>query len=79
MNTNPLAQWLTTVQADVSGIGLLMATIFLVIGAYRYMAANGNPRQMEQGKSAMAAALIGYAVVIGANALLGIITSAVGG
>ena len=46
----------------VAGILAGLATLFLTIGAARYLIANGNPRAMEEAKDAMRSALIGYAL-----------------
>ncbi len=46
----------------VAGVLAALATLFLTIGGVRYLIANGNPRAMEEGKSAIRSALIGYAL-----------------
>ncbi len=46
----------------VAGILAALATLFLTIGAARYLIANGNPRAMEEAKDAMRSALIGFAL-----------------
>jgi len=73
-----LTTFVASIQKTVTDIGVSFGTIFLIVGAYRYMAANGNSRQMEQGKAAMATALIGLGVVLGASTLISIITTALG-
>jgi len=51
-----------TVRLWVAGLLAALATLFLTIGAARYLIANGNPRAMEEAKDAMRSALIGYAL-----------------
>lgn len=51
-----------SIRAWVAGLLAGLATLFLTIGGVRYLAANGNPRAIEEGKSAIKSALIGYAL-----------------
>ena len=60
------------------GVGVTVAAFFLMIGAFLYMSAGGNPHQMERGKSAMVNALFGLAVVLTARVIAGMIKSAIG-
>ena len=53
---------LNNIRTWIMGILALLATVFLTIGGVRYLAANGNPRAVEEGKSAIKSALIGYAL-----------------
>ncbi len=46
----------------IMGIIAIVATMFLVIGGLRYMAAGGDPAQVEQAKGNFKSALIGYAL-----------------
>lgn len=61
-------------------VGLLvgLATLFLTIGGIRYLAADGDPGQSEQGKRAIRNALIGYALAVLAPLLVTILRSLVG-
>lgn len=66
----------------VTGLRLIGGTI--VIGALiwagiLWMTAAGNPRQLETARSALIGALVGFAIVVGAQPLAGIITGALGG
>lgn len=72
----------TLAQNIVTGLRLIGGTI--VIGALTWagilwMTAAGNPRQLETARSALIGALVGFAIVAGAQPLAGIITSALGG
>jgi hypothetical protein len=51
----------------------------LVGGLPNYMAAGGNPRQMESAKKGLFNALIGIALVLGARVVAGMIVSAMAG
>jgi ABC-type amino acid transport system permease subunit len=61
----------------VRGIAISVAVLFLCVGALQYMAAGGNPRQMETGKTTMTGALIGLAVIFAASILANTIRSAI--
>ena len=40
-----------------TGVGVTVSAFFVMWGAFMYMSASGNPRQMESGKSAIVNAL----------------------
>jgi hypothetical protein len=46
------------------GILIAVATLFLTVGALRYLAANGDPGETEKGKLAMRSAAIGYGLAL---------------
>jgi hypothetical protein len=60
-------------------VGLLagMATLFLTIGGVRYLAAGGDPGQVEKAKVALKSAAIGYALAALAPLLVSILGSLV--
>jgi hypothetical protein len=62
-------------------IGLLLgvATLFLTIGGLRYLAAGGDPTEVEKAKSALKSALIGYALAVLAPILLAVVKGWIGG
>lgn len=68
---------LATIIANITNwiIGLLVgvATLFLTIGGIRYLAAGGDPTEVEKAKSALKSALIGYALAVLAPILLGVV------
>jgi len=74
---NPILPFVQNIQGILAGLGLAIATCFLIWGAYQYMSASGNPRAMEKGKAAMVGALSGYGIVIGANVITTLISTAV--
>jgi hypothetical protein len=55
----------------VIGILAAVATLFLTIGGLRYLAAGGDPAEVEKAKSALKSALVGYALAVLAPLLLG--------
>jgi beta-lactamase regulating signal transducer with metallopeptidase domain len=63
----------------IMGIIALVATMFLVIGGLRYMAAGGDPAQVEQAKGNFKSALIGYALAVLSPVVLGVLAEIVGG
>ena len=63
----------------IMGIIALVATMFLVIGGLRYMAAGGDPAQVEQAKGNFKSALIGYALAVLAPVILQVLQGILGG
>ncbi|HZN71409.1 MAG TPA: pilin, partial [Micromonosporaceae bacterium] len=41
-----------------------VATLFLTVGGLRYLAANGDPGELEKAKLALRSAAIGYALAL---------------
>ncbi|MDQ1250517.1 MAG: hypothetical protein QG597_4896 [Actinomycetota bacterium] len=62
----------------VMGILAAVATLFMVIGGLRYMAAAGDPAQVEQAKGSFKAALVGYALAVMAPVILKIMQDIIG-
>jgi len=67
-----LTSWIVGILAGV-------ATLFLTIGGLRYLAAGGDPGQVEKAKIALKSAAIGYALAVLAPLLVSILASVVGG
>ena len=63
----------------IMGIIALVATMFLVIGGLRYMAAGGDPAQVEQAKGNFKSALIGYALAVLSPVVLQVLQGILGG
>lgn len=61
------------------GILAALATLFLTIGGIRYLAAGGDPAEVERAKIALKSAAIGYALAALAPLLISILQSVVGG
>lgn len=67
-----ITKWITDLLIGV-------ATLFLTISGLRYLAAGGDPTEVEKAKSALKSALIGYALAILAPVLLAIVKGWIGG
>jgi hypothetical protein len=61
-------------------IGLLvgLATLFLTIGGVRYLAADGDPGEVERAKKSLRNALIGYGLAMVAPIIVSALQSLVG-
>jgi membrane protein implicated in regulation of membrane protease activity len=60
IDTGNLATVIDNFRLAVAGILVALATVFLMVGGIRYLAAGGNRRELERGKEAMKSAAIGY-------------------
>jgi hypothetical protein len=73
---------LPTIIGNITGwiVGLLIgvATLFLTIGGLRYLAAGGDPSEVDKAKSALKSALLGYALAVLAPILLGVVQGWIG-
>lgn len=58
--------------------GLTVATAFVLWSGFLRMTSQGNIRQMDQAKTALVNALIGYGLVIGAQLVATMIKTAMG-
>ncbi len=76
---NSIAQVISNVTGWIMGIIALVATMFLVIGGLRYMAAGGDPAQVEQAKGNFKSALVGYALAVLAPVILQVLQGILGG
>lgn len=74
-----IAQVISNITGWVMGIIALVATMFLVIGGLRYMAAGGDPAQVEQAKGNFMSALVGYALAVLAPVILQVLQGILGG
>ncbi|MGW4294011.1 pilin [Micromonospora chersina] len=72
-------QVIASITGWVMGIIALVATMFLVIGGLRYMAAGGDPAQVEQAKGNVKSALVGYALAVLAPVILQVLQGILGG
>ncbi len=59
-------------------VGLAAAALFLAWAGFLYMTAGGSPRKMESAKDAAFAAIGGFAIVLLANTIVGLIQGAIG-
>ncbi|MFY1703036.1 pilin [Micromonospora sp. WMMA1923] len=76
---NSINQVISNITGWIMGIIALVATMFLVVGGLRYMAAGGDPAQVEQAKGNVKSALVGYALAVLAPVLLQVLQGILGG
>lgn len=74
-----IAQVISGITGWIMGILAVVATMFLVIGGLRYMAAGGDPAQVEQAKGNVKSALLGYALAVLSPVILRVLQGIVGG
>jgi hypothetical protein len=70
---------ITNITTWIVGLLIGVATLFLTIGGLRYLAAGGDPTEIEKAKSAFKSALLGYALAVLAPILLAIVQGWIGG
>ncbi|MDT5043580.1 MAG: hypothetical protein QOE51_4565 [Actinoplanes sp.] len=76
---NSLSVIVSNITKWIIGLLLGVATLFLTLGGLRYLAAGGDPSEVEKAKSALKSALIGYALAILAPVLLAVVKGWIGG
>ncbi len=76
---NDLPTIITNITTWIVGLLIGVATLFLTIGGLRYLAAGGDPTEVEKAKSAFKSALIGYALAVLAPVLLTVVKGWIGG
>jgi hypothetical protein len=76
---NDLPTIISNITTWIVGLLIGVATLFLTIGGLRYLAAGGDPTEVEKAKSALKSALIGYALAILAPVLLTVVKGWIGG
>ena len=73
-----LNQVISNLQDWLMGILAAFATLLLVIGGIRYLAAGHDPGQMERAKGAIKAAICGYALALLAPVLVSLVQKIAG-
>ena len=76
---NSINDVISSITGWIMGIIALVATMFLVIGGLRYMAAGGDPAQVEQAKGNVKSALVGYALAVLSPVILQVLQGILGG
>ncbi|GIL25508.1 pilin [Actinocatenispora comari] len=76
---NSLPTIISKLRLWIMGLLAGVATLFLVVGGVRYLAAGGDPSEVERAKSSLKSALIGYALAVLAPVLLTVLQSIIGG
>jgi predicted small integral membrane protein len=59
-----IQQVVNNIRAWLVGILVAVATLFLTVGGLRYLAANGDPGEVEKAKSTLRSAALGYALAL---------------
>jgi Type IV secretion system pilin len=72
-----ISQVISNATGWVTGILAVIATLFLTLGGLRYMMAGGDPGQVEQAKTALKSAAIGYLLALLAPVILSVLKSLV--
>lgn len=57
-------QVVNNIRTWLLGILVAVATLFLTVGGLRYLAANGDPGEVEKAKTALRSAALGYALAL---------------
>ncbi|GAA1370316.1 pilin [Catellatospora chokoriensis] len=73
-----LAQVIENIKGWVMGLLAAIATLFLVVGGLRYIAAGGDPAQVEQAKGNFKSACFGYGLAVLSPLILKALQSIVG-
>ncbi|WP_024875928.1 pilin [Saccharomonospora piscinae] len=73
-----LDQVITNLRNFLIGLLVGLATLFLTIGGVRYLAADGDPGEVERAKKSLRNALIGYGLAMLAPLLVTILQGLVG-
>jgi len=73
-----LNQVIDNLRVWLAGLLAALATVMLTIGGARYLAAGGDPGQIERAKGSIRAALGGYALALLAPVLAGIVRRIIG-
>ena len=74
-----ISQVLNNTTLWIIGILAGLATLMLTLGGVKYLLANGDPAQVEQAKTALKSAAIGYGLAILAPVIVAVLKSLVGG
>jgi Type IV secretion system pilin len=74
-----IAQVINNTTVWIVGILAGLATLMLTIGGVRYLAAGGDPAEVEKAKVALRSAAIGYGLAILAPVIVTVLKSLVGG
>jgi predicted small integral membrane protein len=59
-----IQQVVNNIRAWLVAILVAVATLFLTVGGLRYLAANGDPGEVEKAKSTLRSATLGYALAL---------------
>jgi len=61
---NSVKDLITNAKTSLTGIGGALATIAFIVAGIMFLTATGNPSNMETGKKALIAAIIGIVIIL---------------
>ena len=64
---------------DIRNVSVAVGVVAFMLGALQYATSGGSPHQLELGKTAMNASLIGVAAIVLAAAVVSAVVGALGG
>ena len=64
---------------DIRNVSVAVGIVAFMLGALQYATSGGSPHQLELGKTAMKASLIGVAAIVLAAAVVSAVVGALGG
>jgi hypothetical protein len=65
--------------STIRNIAVAVCVVAFMLGALQYATSGGSPHQLEAGKTAMRASLMGVGAIVLAATLVGIVFAALGG
>lgn len=74
-NMGQIDTFIKSVITALTGIAGLIATVFFVIGGFKYITSSGNPHNLEHAKRTIIFSALGLAIAIAAFVLSNIVTS----
>lgn len=73
-----IAELIERVMAFLFWLGVVLLPLFLFIGAFYLVTSGGNKERISKGKRIIVYATVGYLLLIGAKAIIGLVFSAIG-
>lgn len=70
LNANSEKELLGQIMISLRNVVVVLAILMIVVGGIMYMASFGNEKAMTRAKSVIGAAVIGFAIVLGASTFL---------
>lgn len=69
---------LKTITTGLIQVGAIIGGIMLLVGAFQFLFAVGDPKKIEAGKKTILYTVIGYAILVGSSAIVYIIADLLG-
>ena len=71
--TGELGRIINNIKTTLLALGTIIAGIFIIIGAYRFITAGGSAEEVEKAKKQITFALVGVAIILLSEALVRIV------